>query len=277
MSMEPKQAADPTAAAGGAWWGTYRIPIGSAGRWRIGPMTICIERLREEWRISAEMDENIEDPTASVELPADCGDLLQRAKVTRFGVSGRAETITLTPMLADRPIVTKPEKPFYISAHESVIVYVGSPIWVRIEFGDPPVMLGDFPIIRPSDTWFGPNTYIGELCYAGRTACRLQLTDLPIRAHRAVTAVTVENRSSAPLLLEHMKLPVLYLSLFHSKSGVFWTRDIKFRHEAGAELASLRYGARVPAHAGDAVQVSAPRQEVEENFAMRVFSSLFSR
>jgi hypothetical protein len=257
------------------WWGSFQIAHERAGCWRIGSMELWIQRLRGEWLIARKTDESAEEDRLSVDMNAAVVDLLELEAVSRFGVSSESEDMILTPLLADRSVITSPVKPFYIPAGETLTVYVGSPLWVRVEVGSPPLALAEFPIVRPSDTWFGSSTYRGELCYASRTACRLRLDDLPVHPHRAVTAVEIKNRASAALLLERMKLPVGYLSLFQDDQQTFWTRDLSIVHDEGEGRNPIHHGADVPTHAGKAVLVSRPRHRSGDNLAMRVFSSLF--
>ena len=213
-------------------------------------------------------------------------DLLEFDTVQRFGLSGDSERIRLSPRLADRPVVTTPQKPFYISPADSVTIYVGSPLWVRVEMigssrsdgedSGEATLLVETPAVRPSDTWFGPTPYHGELCYASSTFCRLRLEEVTIRPYRAVTAATVTNHTDQPFLLERFKLPVLYLPLFSDQDSKFWTRDVKLDFRADEELSPLEYGPATPQHARDPELVSSPREVAEKNVAVRVFSSLFA-
>jgi hypothetical protein len=258
------------------WWGAFEIPHDRAGCWRVGSMELWIQRLRGEWLIARKTDESADEDRLSVEVSSAAMDLLELEAVSRFGVSSESESMSLTPLLADRSVITSPVKPFYIPAGETLTVYVGSPLWVRVDVGSPPRALTEFPIVRPSDTWFGSNTYRGELCYASRTACHLRLDDLPVHPHRAVTAVEITNHAKTALLLERMRLPVAYLPLFQVDERTFWTRDLSIAHGEGEELTPIRRGADVPRHAtGKAVLVSRPRHKSDDNLAMRVFSSLF--
>lgn len=246
-------------------------------------MTLWIQRLRGEWRIARTIEEH-DERTSTVDIPSEVTDLLALEDVSRFGVSNHAESVTITPLLADRSVVSSPDKPFYIPAGETVTVYVGSPLWVRIEAGDPAMVLAEFPIVRPSDTWFGPNTYQGELCYASRTVCRLRLEDVSLRPHRAITAVAIKNNARRALRLERMKLPVVYLPLFHAhghaeghvESGAFWTSDLTISYDEGEALVPIEYDSHTPKHAGKATLVAPARNRGEDNVAMRMFSSLFS-
>jgi hypothetical protein len=259
------------------WWGTITNPLGTTGCWQVGAMTMWIQRLDNEWRVAYEIDESRESSAVSVEHPAAERDLLAMNHVSRFGVSSDDERITLNPMLADRAVVASPEQPFYLPGGQSATVYVGTPMWLQLSAGEPPLLLSDTSIVRPSDTWFGPNTYVGELCYASRTACRMRLDLLPELAHRAFTAVQIKNRSSSSLLIERLKLPVIYLPLFCSKRGTFWTRDVVFECAEGEPLIPMGYGDETPAHAPDAERISPARLAPEGNLVNRMFTLLFHR
>jgi hypothetical protein len=65
----------------------------------------------------------------------------------------------------------------------------------------------DQPTHRPSDTWFGPTTMTGELCYAIRTSVRLNLENLPARPGRAISVVQVKNQSRTDLKVEKPRVP----------------------------------------------------------------------
>jgi hypothetical protein len=270
---EPEPASEPSAAP---WWGEFRIPHGAMGKWRIGPMTMWIERLRGEWSVATVIDEDHEYDEAEVRVPVDVADrmaLTDIDHVLRFGVSHDDELITITPRLADRLVVTTPVNPFYIPAGEEVTIFVGSPLWLRLHTSRSE--LCEFPIYRPSDTWFGANTLSGELGYASRTACRLRFEEFQVTAHRAVTAVTVHNHAKTSLLLERMKLPVEYLPLFVSDNGVFWTRDLDITHTGSEELAGVKPGSPAPRLATNPRPVSEPRFDSDDNLVMKIFASIF--
>lgn len=270
---ESEPVAEPSKAP---WWGEFRIPHGAMGRWRIGPMTMWIERSRGEWTVATRIEEEGDHDEVEMRVPLDADDRVDLAgmdHVVRFGVSNDDELLTLTPRLADRLVVTTPVTSFYIPAGEEVTVFVSSPLWLRLD--SKRNALCEFPIHRPSDTWFGINTMSGELGYASRTACRLRFEDVPVKPHRALTAVTVHNRAKTQLLLERMKLPVEYLHLFVSESGVFWTRDLDVNYMGQDELASIRPGAPTPRLAVNPRLISEPRSQTEGNLVMRIFTSIF--
>ncbi len=256
------------------WWGSFTIPHGTFGRWRVGPMTMWIQRLRNEWRVATEAERD-QLTEMSVTIPSDGRDLLSLPTVVRFGVDDDDETIVIEPRLADRPVVTRPESPFHLPAGEAVTLYVSTPLWVALAPGGTRDVIEEVPTMRPSDTWFGPNTRTGELCYATRTTCRLRLEELPIRPHRAVTEVRLDNRADSELVLERMQLPVEYLALYQAKDGVVWTQDVSLTRVEAEELAPLRVDPGAPRAAEGRPRLSPPRKELTGNILVRAFSSLF--
>jgi hypothetical protein len=260
----------------GPWHGQFELSEGSAGRWRIGPLSLWIQRLKGEWRIARETAEDPLDGGLELEIPAHVDDLLTRETVDRFGMSADSRALEVAPATADRSVVARPEKPFYLPGGERVTVFVGSPLWVKISVGSPPVLLLDQPIFRPSDTWFGPTTMEGELCYASRTYLFLNLKSVPRRPHRALTVVTILNRSDTQLNIESLNLPVSRRYLYRGSDGQLWTQDVIFERDRDGDFAALRSKKLPPSRVKDASLVAGPRHDGEENVVMRAFSEIFS-
>jgi hypothetical protein len=262
------------------WWGRRRVPVGSAGRWRIGPLSLWIQRLEGEWRIANETGDDPLDVSMQEDLPADVGDLLEKDGVARFVTAGKSEEVVLSAALADRSVVTSSEQPLSVPPGEEVTVYVSSPLWVRIETGKPAKLLCEIPVFRPSDTWFGSDTTEGELCYASRTFHRVRLEDVPVRPHRATTAVKIKNRARSMLALERMQVPVTHLALYRASDGRLWTQDVVFERESDDDFVSLRLGGRgkpAAVGSGEGKLVAGPRVQPSGGIVVRAFSSLFSR
>jgi hypothetical protein len=293
MSSEPtsrrssaKDARDPAKDAGGpasneatssdTWWGRYRIPLDQLGLWRIGPLSLWVGRCSGEWRLAWETERDPLEPTVRVHLPAAEEDLLAKKDVIRFGVSSNDEQVDLVPRLADRPLISRPEKPFVVMPTDEITVYISTPVWVRVMAGPKQTPLFELPVYRPSDTWFGPDTMRGELCYAGRTAMRLNLEQLPFRAHRVTSAVTIRNRAREPITVEKLNLPVAHLTVYEGPGRELWTENILFERPADSDLIRLRL--RDTVHHGaelGAVRISAPRLPLSDRLSVRALGSLF--
>ena len=250
--------------------------MGTAGRWRIGPLELWIQRLEGEWRIASEQGDDPLDDALEREVPCVIDGVLDRESTERYASNSKTEVIRLAAALADRSVVTRSDKPLHVPPGEEISVFVSSPLWVRIEAGEPGKLLRELPVFRPSDTWFGPNTREGELCYASRTHHRLRLEQIPARPHRAVTSVLVRNRASGMLSLDRMQVPVMHLSLYRSQEGHLWTDDVVFERRGEDDFAELRTRSRSDARWTIKVtRIAPPRIHARDNAMVRAFTSLF--
>lgn len=258
------------------WWGTFHVAHDTAARWQIGPTTLLVSRVEQEWRIATAMSDDPDENGLSIEIPAEISDMLERDGLRRFGGSSRSETICLSPRLPNRAVVAAPQQPVELLPGQTLTVYVSSPVWVHIEVGDPRGELLETPLYTPAETWFGPSPHVGELCYASRTHCRLRREELPVRPHRAITSVLVESRASTPLVLDALRLPVPHLALYSAADGWLWTQDVTLTHEENRELSPLRVREGAPRNAAGAVLVAAPREPLSGKLMVaRAFNSLF--
>lgn len=256
------------------WWGKFSLSMDRAAYFKIGPMDLWIQRFDHEWRVSrASRGEALED-SLIVAVPTDASPPETGLSVSRFSLRRTGDGFSLWPELPDRPVVIQPETPLWIPGGEEVTLYVNIPLWLRFEVasGDP---LLEFPIFRPSDTWFGPSTREGEICYASRTKARLRLADVPVRPHRATTPLLVRNLSRDPMPLHRLNLPIQYLSIYSSPDGAFWTPSVTMEKEKEAGEAGFLVGSGPPVEAPSAEIVSGPRQPPETGLIKRAFGALF--
>ncbi len=254
------------------WWGDFELAEGVTGYWRVGPLELWVSNLEHEWRMYQRHQDDAVDSALAVALPAETLPH-EDAERLRFGFGKAGTKLTLTPLLADRSVVVKPDTPLYIPSGEEATLYVSTPVWLRLSLASRKLL--ELPTYRPSDTWFGASTVAGEFCYASRTAGRLSLDELEFRPHRAVTPLCVRNRAADPLLLERVKLPVQYLAVYRGENGFLWTPKVTLEREADGDLAGLDISKTVPREVGPTVPLSEPRQQPEKNLVVRAFSKLF--
>ncbi|MFN2190476.1 MAG: hypothetical protein ACK2T3_17060 [Candidatus Promineifilaceae bacterium] len=171
-------------------------------------------------------------------------------------------------------MVSRPFTPFTVLGNENAIIYVSTPLWFRIATGSPSQTLFETPIHRPSDTWFGSSTQEGELCYASRTYGRLNLEALSGFSHRAITQVHIHNRSTDPLLVERLNLPVPYLSIFCTPENNLWTQTVTMVQKLGTSLAEFKIEKEPPSAAAGAELITPPRDDPHKAMLIRAFSAL---
>ncbi len=259
-------------AAPAVWWREYTLEDGQTGRWRIGALTLWAQRRIGEWRLAHGSTNDPFDDAVSVEAPCAGPIPSQGVTATRYGMKHTDGVLALEPALPDRPVVSRPDTPFYVLAGEEVRLYISAPIWVRVRAGGRKLL--EVPVYRPSDTWFGPSTREGEICYDTRTSCRTELSDLPRRPHRAVAAVRIRNRTGEPVLIERLNLPVPFLSVYASPAGTLWTQGVTLEMANEGGTAELRIDKGAPSEAQGAALVSGPREDTDRNLLVRALSAL---
>jgi hypothetical protein len=255
------------------WWGDFEFAPGQTLRWQIGPKALWITRADGEWIIASQdgrdpLDNRLTVAHAAAELADD------DAEVKRFAVRDDSRVLRLVPALPDRPLIVNTAKPFFVPSSESATLYVSVPLWFRVLLAGSDAELKDTATVRPSDTWFGPDTLSGELCYASRTSARLHIENIPLRPHRAVSTVRIRNGAATRLPLEKLKVPVEHLSLFSSEEGHLWTEPLTLERKGNSEKAAIRLVSR--ATIGDATRpIAPPRLKASKGFVLDVFGRLF--
>ncbi len=259
------------------WWGKFSVTLGQTFLWEIGPLKLAVQRLVNEWQIAYEQDDaQIEEfngwrqDAAVVDFdPSDY------ANVERYTFNKTETALRILPALADRSVVVRPQTPFYVAAGEETAMFVSTPLWIRVEVGNPPQLLQEIPIRRPSDTWLGPSTMVGELCYASRTHGRLNFENLPHQSYRAITQVIIGNQSGTTLPVERLSLPVPYLSLFASADGLLWTEVVTMTSTRETGMATFDIKTAPPEQAGQTKKIGEPRQQSTHRMVIRAFGALF--
>ncbi|MCS4180592.1 hypothetical protein [Salinibacter ruber] len=280
--MEPSTPnGDPT-----PWWGTVSLDVQTGGRWAVGPSTLWLYRTDREWRIvhRPSPDAGAADPLSNrsdVTMPlseADMAPVLDTddpaVHTSRYSFGDTEPRIALRPALADRPVVSRPEHPLYVPPEESVTLYLSTALWIQITLPDSERKLQEVPSFRMSDTWFGPSTVDGELCYATRTAGRLRLDALPRRDHRAVTPLRIRNTAADPLALERVQLPTQHLALYTASGGRLWTQAVTMTHSADREGADVQVRSGPPADAKAAERLQEPRETTKKSLFTSTFSAV---
>ena len=239
--VDPKpEPVEPTP-ADPRWWGEVTLAVGKVARWRAGPSKVHVERRGSDWRVwhATEGDAYV---VAAERLAPVADDAPEGAPTLRFSFAESPDTLHVRPRLADRPVIVRPESPLAVPPGETVTLYASTPVWMALKFEvrrsrrrrapeTDLAVVAELPTARPTDTWFGPNTRVGELCYAVRTAARTEVADLPLRPHRAVTALTVVNRADTPLDVARIEVPMPFLALHVDGGGRLWTDGVRFERE----------------------------------------------
>jgi len=269
---------DPSPPEAAPWWGPCEVDLERAVAWQVGPLSVRAARRASEWRVAWRWSpaQSVVGPSVAPrrldDLPLEEMDAEHTCH--RYGLAQTEPALTLRPLLADRPLISRPEVPFTVQPGTEVRLLVTTPLWLRLEAGG--AALIELVCRRPSDTWFGVSTREGALCYAGRTHLRPTSEPGDVPLWHARTPIRLRNRAADPLHLARLKLPVDTLPLFVDR-GIFWTPAVILdRREAGSDLAAVAVDAEPPFEAdAHARRVAPPRRDAPESAALRVFNSFF--
>lgn len=255
------------------WWGNFELPEGTAGCWAIGPARLWVEHLPHDWRIGYLLAET--EQTSAVQLGLPVGQIPEQAQLSRYSFQAPVTQLSVLPLLADRPVISRPDVNLFIPPAQSIQLYVSTPLWLQVRAQG--ALLQEQPVVRPSDTWSGPTTRPGGLAYASSTMARTSLDNFPYSAWRAVTPLRITNKGTDMMAVERLHLPVPFLSLYQADDGTLWTQAVELSR-GGAEVLELeRLGGEAPPEAGDSVMLGEPRRRADRGLLSKAFGSLFGR
>jgi len=263
--------------SGKTWWGEADVAVGKTYHLRIGGFHLWVSRYASEWRLATRWEESDDDQPIDWERAEIGNGVPDDADQERYVMKRTQSLLRISPVLADRPVISRPVTPFFLPQNETTTVYVSSPLWLEVTVHPTKTKLREFPIVRPSDTWFGPSTLEGELSYAMRTSARLELENVPQRPHRAITPVIIINQADSHLLLERMSIPVPYLPLYNSDDGFLWTPEITLTRQEDTEMAALKIASHPPGLAKDPNKLQEARAKVNQGILVRAFNALFTK
>ncbi|MGH9382092.1 MAG: hypothetical protein ACRD2Z_15980 [Thermoanaerobaculia bacterium] len=258
------------------WWGARRLGEGRVARWRICGFELAICNWEGEWQVAWDASEAREDTDEEWTYREEDGPLEEAPNLERYIFREVDDALSVLPALADRAVVASPRIPVYLLPGEETRLYVGSPLWVQVAAQTPPRHLCEFPILRPTDTWFGPNNLAGELCYATHTRARVRVEKVPHHVRYAMTPLDIHNRADTPLRVERVKLPVPYLHLYAGSDGRLWTQTVTMTRSGDGDLVRVEAKRGAPREARPARKVQEARQQMQQSLLTRAFSTVSS-
>ncbi|MDX1678861.1 DUF432 domain-containing protein [Arsukibacterium sp.] len=256
------------------WWLPVAVDCDQSWQYTLGPLTLYLQRLRAEWLLGYTVSQEFED--YHLLRSGSISRLPELENLQRFIFRQSPGQFCLKPTLLDRPVVVKTRKQLNIPPGEQAVFYISSPVVVEVALQQPDCKLADITSQRLSDTWFGPSTLHGELCYADRTRARHNRAELSARPHRAVTAVTIENNADTMLVLDKLSIPVPYLALYGLADGSLWTDPITLHHDGNHALTRFKISRQLPEGVTEQDRISAPRQAIEKQGLIRAFTGIFN-
>jgi hypothetical protein len=256
------------------WWGEINFELNEAKTWRIGQRKMSVQRKAAEWLIWNEKtgEESFEDLVLE---RTTFTDLIIDTLPQRYLVKSTQKNLIAKPLLADRSIIVRPHSALNILPGEKIELYVSSPLWLAFYANEETLSISDLPFWLPSDSWFGPNTMVGELCYSKYTDAKLTLDNIQKRSHRAITTINISNEHDEVLTIERISLPTPFLNLYVDATHQFWTDKVNLIHHLDGDRPSFDIKNLIKESAKtDLTLVSAAREVADANTFMRSIKSL---
>ncbi len=186
----------------------------------------------------------------------------------RFPIEGN---ITAVQQLSTRPIVARPNQPIHLPTGESVTLYVGTSLWFTLRREKDTLI--DIPVTRLSDTWFGPDTRHGEICYACETHARLSMEGVRVNAFKAITPIDIQNESGKSIVIDRINLPVNYMTLFRDDHR-HWTSTLTIKRRKTEASSQIHVAESPPTAASNPVLVAEPRNNLPDGILDKAMSLL---
>lgn len=245
---------------------------------RIGTLQLYLQRQAKQWLIATDF---LSDDTKMPVQQYDVEMLPGHLQPQRYMFTKSPSVCRLVPQLLDRPVVVKTLQPVRIPPGEQATFYISSPVCISVvlpaeDAAKSELILTDIAVQRLSDTWFGPSTQIGDLCYADKTHARHSKTELKRRPHRAITPVQVHNLSEQMLAVDKISIPVPLLTLYGDLSGNLWTDGLTLQHKSALSLANFKIDKFSITKQHAATMLSPPRKKAEKHNLIRAFADMLA-
>lgn len=261
-----------SAANENSWWGRYPVALSDAARVDVGPLHLTVERRPWEWRTWHVHGDDPLQNSNHVEMSGAFAPPPAGASVRRFTFAETADPLELAPALADRAVIATPDVPLSVLPGETALTFLNTPVWCTVSVGDPPRLILEVPTWKLQDTWFGPSTLEGELCYASRTNLRLDIDLIHRHPTRAVTPLRLVNTGNDVLEVKRLRVPIPHLCLLQGQDGRLWTPTVTLRRDRD-ELARIELSNTAPDGVGPVKQVAPARKTDTPATLIRAFNA----
>ena len=226
------------------WWGDFEFSNNEIISWKIGERQIAIKRCNFEWMVwNIETQNELNIP---IQIQTNINeDEINSDVYSRHVLDKDIQSLSIEPSLADRAMIARPSVPLSIMPGQTIKMYISTPIWFTALLQNKSLPVFDVPFWRPSDTWFGPNTLTGDLCYSKYTDAKINFDKLEKNSNRAITVISIKNNDKAALKVERINIPVPLLRLYCDSENKLWTDKINIiqKTERGHPVSELRHSA----------------------------------
>jgi hypothetical protein len=249
---------------GMAVWDAWDLGPKQTAAWTFPDRRIYVERVDQEWHVLS-----VPGPTGVADAARSLIDRAAKPASSewRHYLSREGGPVVPQPVLADRPLVVKPDRSLTLLAGESAQFFVEIPVWFRMNAGsDRRVRVFEEPLAVPSGTWFG-DPVTGELCYVLATRLHQGLSSVGRSAWHAVCPMAVTNESATDLAFERIALRAQNLAVFRGPARL-WTNGLGVVFRGVEQASNIQVSPGPPGFEEGLAEVS-PAREPEASWDIR--------
>lgn len=269
-----------------AWWGAVDLATGADCTVLAGPLSVVYRRLAQEWQIELNNPllqtygplGRVANQTLSVDSKG-APDQACSVECYRFVMQAPPDRLIVRPALADRAVVCRPISPLILPPGEQIQLFLSTPLWLQVfqpnAKGVADHMLLEAALAPYAETWFGPDTLTGALCYVVQTCARLSIDEVSARDHYAITPIRIHNEGDDELVLERLNVPVPHLGLSICETGRLWTPEVSYRRTQDNNKVEFKINPDVSVLAKGAQEMTPPRSRLRRQTMVRAWKLLF--
>lgn len=215
-------------------WHDFSLKIGQTSYWRIGPLYLWIEAQDGELRVHTVHTNSLND-TEIEYVDHYSGEIDPAAELTRYSFSCEIEKVSFSPHLPEKDIIFRPDKPIQLPSKRQMSLYVNTSLWIHVKVNGNEI-LKSVPIVTLSETWLGPDSTHGEICFAAKTKGVLNYEDLKFYPYRYISKFTIKNETHGHVPIERIKLMNGILNLYTNEEGYFFSDCISMRIDSDGDV-----------------------------------------
>jgi hypothetical protein len=254
-------------------WEPVEIPVGRCVSWRLGKLSVWVERYEKEWHVlpvyaeeAGAVPEFIVRNKADKPVSSDWRHFLLR----------EGSWVSPSPAMPDRPVILRPDRVLVLLPGEKAQFFVSLPVALRLSVGRTAggrkKRLCEHPIMPLANAWFG-DPVSGELCYFAAARLYHEYDQVPRSPFHAVCPLKISNESERELQFDRICLHTEFLGVYRGPDR-YWTNEVSVLFRGPEQVTQILPSKSAPFFEGAAKLVTEPRQAVENWYFKRTFDLL---
>ena len=255
-------------------WESHMVPYGHTLALSLGALELKVYRSQQEWCYATDFADGMD---ARARLSLVVGDMGFDPELAwnRLILWEKTDTVRFQPLLPDRPIIVRPEMPMRVMPGQSVLLFIGIPLWLSLVFGARKEHSVEVSSLTLSNSWFG-NFTEGELCYALKTRAKLLPDELTASASRVMFPLEIRNASSENLDFQRLCVRPQFLNIFQGKTRL-WTSRGRVSYRGEEKWSRIVYASGAPEFDEAGMLIGHAREKMTRGLLFKTFDSLKPR